>query len=92
MPNEVLYETENYEVRIIEDALDEDGSSKRKGYGIFNKDTGVLESTGLALAPTKWQAFQFQNLLNQFESHTAAAAGQDVLDALEDPGEDVVLN
>jgi hypothetical protein len=85
--SEVLYENAVYQVAIIDDALDEDNRSRCAGYGIFNKDTGVREATGLVFGEARWRADQFASMITQLDDLVdpleAAAEGAD---------EDVTLN
>ena len=83
-----LYQNDRYEVRVISDALDEDNTSRRDGYGIFNRDTDVREGTALVLGEARWRADQFRNMLRELDEIDAA----NPLEKLEGADEDVTLN
>ena len=85
--SEVLYENKVYKVAVIDDALDEDNSSRVTGYGIFNKETGVREATGLVFGECRWRADQFANMLSQLDDLVDPLAV-----AAEGADEDVTLN
>ena len=86
--NEVLYENDRYEVRVVKDALDEDNSSRILGYGIFNRTTKVREGTALVLGEARWRADQFRNMLRELDEIDQA----NPLEKLEGADEDVTLN
>lgn len=83
----VMYDTEKYEVVRIGDALDEDGKTRREGYGVRNKDTGIVEHSTTMLPGAIFQCQYFNdslvNLLKPRDEEPEAES---------DVSEDVVLN
>lgn len=82
-----VYSNETYVVRVINDALDEDNTSRVTGYGIFNRATDVREGTALVLGEARWRADQFRNMIRELDEIDAA----NPLQSLES-GEDVTFN
>jgi hypothetical protein len=87
-----LYENAAYEVRQIDNALSENGREYVDGYGIFNKDTGVCEATGLVLPECRWRADQFANMIVELDERQALQGNTDLSELAEGADEDVTLN
>lgn len=85
-----LYENEGYEVRKIDNALSENGREYVEGYGIFNKQTEVLEATGLVFPECRWRADQFHNMQKELDSR--AEPTDELAKLAEGADEDVTLN
>lgn len=95
MTTNVVYENELYEVRVIEDALDEDNRSRNNGYGIFNKSTGIREATGLVFGEVRWRADQFAGMVKELDERAEAEANAEtdpLADAADTPDDDVTIN
>lgn len=85
----ILYENDMYAVEVVEDALDEDNRSRTKGYGIFNKETGVREGTSIVYGEARWRADQFRSMIAQLDER----ANEDPLQtAGEGTDDDVTIN
>ena len=87
----VLYANKHYEVRLIDDAMSENGQGTCDGYGIFNLATGVREATGLVLPETQWRADQFSGMTVELEAR-AETADDDLAALVEGADEDVTIN
>ena len=78
------YSTEAYEIVLSDDALGEDGNYGRSGYGIRNRETGVVEYTSTFLPSAIFQARNAEAMLAQLlvegegESIEPESGGSDV--------------
>jgi len=71
-----LYSNDMYEIKVIEDALDEDNRSRVAGYGIFNIITGIREATGLVFGDCRWRADQYKNMLEELDERANATVDE----------------
>lgn len=78
-----------YTVQPVDNALCEDGRyHDRKGYGIVNNETGVIEHSSICLPATMFQASHFDDMLaSLLDSKTAPS-----LSVVDTPAEDIVPN
>ena len=60
-----IYENNSYAVIVVEDALGEDGRYGRRGYGVVNKETAIIEHTTTVLPQALFQADAFAGALGQ---------------------------
>jgi len=78
-----IYENDMFTITVIDDAIGEDGVYGRNGYAVTNKDTGVIEVTGLVLAQLVFFADQSEGMLktigeDQSDASALVAAPEDV--------------
>lgn len=84
--SKVIHDNKHYEVVIIPDALGDNGQYEREGYGIINKETGVIEITTTVLPQAIFSADGLS------DSMTALQENPKQLSLVEMPTEDVVPN
>ena len=64
----ILYQNERYELRIIENALGEDKRTTQRGYGIWNKEHKIMESTFLIYGEARWAVDHMDAMARQLDS------------------------
>lgn len=80
-----LFENTKYKIVVTDDAIGEDGNYGRPGYACINKDTNIVEVTGLVLPQMMFFAEQSETMLDQLNDDNDAEALIQV-----ESGEDVV--
>lgn len=75
-----------YKIDLHSDCLGEDGKYGKPGYAIWNKESGIIEHTGMCLPAIIFQAQHFDTTLRGMVELEVEVE----LDTL--PGEDVLIN